>query len=330
MSWNTRYLPPDQSLWQGRHDTPPASAFFQIIKPLNLLDQTTLTNKQPAFVLIGFACDEGVRRNLGRVGAAEGPAAIRQVLGRLPVQSQDIVIYDAGNIDCSDGDLEAAQKAFAEVISMLLSAHMTPIGLGGGHEIAFANFQGIVNEIPAQHIGIANFDAHFDMRPSLPDGLGSSGTGFRQIAELCRANKRRLDYNCIGIQHAGNSRQLFETAKQYNTHIAWADELHQGLSEKSVDFLDRIIDENEVIYVSLCLDVFSAACAPGVSAPQPLGLWPWHIIPLVRQLAASGKVISYDIAELSPRYDFDQCTAKLAANLIYEIVHHHSDHPRNW
>jgi len=45
--------------------------------------------------------------------------------------------------------------------------------------------------------------------------------------------------------------------------------------------------------------------APGVSAPQPLGVLPWQILPLVRQLAASGKVVSYDIAELSPKYDID-------------------------
>ena len=111
--------------------------------------------------------------------------------------------------------------------------------------------------------------------------------------------------------------------KQFNTKIILADELHQGQLEKCVDFIDRIIDQNEMIYLSLCLDVFSAAYAPGVSAMQPLGLTPWHVIPLIRQLAASGKVISYDIAELSPRYDIDQRTAKLAANLIYEITHHH-------
>lgn len=116
----------------------------------------------------------------------------------------------------------------------------------------------------------------------------------------------------------------------YHAKVILADEFHQGLLEKCVDFIDRVIDQNEIVYVSICLDVFAAAFAPGVSAIQPLGLSPWHVIPLVRQLAASGKVISYDIAELSPRYDFDQCTAKLAANLIYEIIHHHNERPRPW
>ncbi len=330
MTWNTRYLPPNKNHWQGRLDTPPNSSFFQIMQPLNLLDNRSLPQSQQTFALIGFKCDEGVRRNLGRVGAAEGPATIRTALSKLPVQKQNFSIYDAGDILCTDGDLEAAQTAFAEVIHLLLREHIIPITLGGGHEIAWGSYQGIAKTYPQTNLGILNFDAHFDMRPMLPNQIGSSGTPFLQIARAHETAKRRLDYNCVGIQHAGNIRQLFETAKHFNTHVILADELHQGQAEKCVDFIDRIIDQNEIIYVSVCLDVFAVAYAPGVSAIQPLGLSPWHIIPLIRQLAACGKVILYDIAELAPQYDIDHRTAKLAANLIYEIIHHHNDHPRDW
>lgn len=330
MSWNTLYLPPDQTQWQGRADLPPASCFFQIMQMLDLLDPPDIKTQEQTFALIGFRSEEGIRRNVGRIGAAEGPKAIRHALARLPVQKQNFVCFDAGDIICADGDLEAAQEAFAEVIAILLKHHITPIALGGGHEIAWGHYQGIDRIYPKQHLGIINFDAHFDMRPLLPNQKGSSGTPFLQIAEAHRLAKRRLDYNCVGIQHAGNIRQLLETAKSYNTKVIWADELHQGQLEKCVDFVDRVIDENEIVYATLCLDVFAAAFAPGVSAIQPLGLLPWHITPLIRQLAASGRVISYDIAELSPRYDIDQCTAKLAANLIYEIIHHHIYRPRFW
>ncbi|MEO8401475.1 MAG: formimidoylglutamase [Gammaproteobacteria bacterium] len=329
MSWNSRYLPPDQTQWQGRADTPPASSFFQIMQMLNLQDNDVADNHQQTFALIGFKCDEGIRRNQGRVGAKEGPGAIRQALAKLPIQKQDFFCYDAGTIVCPDDDLEATQHALGDVVAILLQQGVTPIVMGGGHELAWGHYQGIAKTFPAQNLGIINFDAHFDMRPLLPEHKGSSGTPFLQIAEAHRSANRRFDYNCVGIQHAGNIRLLLETAKSYNSQVIWADDLHMGLLEKSIDFIDRVIDQNEIVYLSLCLDVFAAAAAPGVSAIQPLGLWPWHIIPLVRQLAASGKVASYDIAELSPRYDIDQRTAKLAANLIYEIVHHHH-HSKHW
>ena len=104
-----------------------------------------------------------------------------------------------------------------------------------------------------------------------------------------------------------------------------ADELHQGHQEKSFDFIDRIIDENDFVMLSLSLDVFSPAFAPGVSNIQPLGLTPWQVIPLLRQVAASGTVIGYDLSELVPKYDIDQRTMKLAATFIYEIIHHHNE-----
>lgn len=330
MTWTTRYLPPDPIQWQGRQDLPPESCFFQVIQFLNLLEDQTINTELPTFALLGFRCDEGIRRNFGRIGAAEGPAALRQALSKLPVQHRHFQCCDAGSIVCPDGDLEASQQALGEVVSILLEQGLKPIILGGGHELAWGHYQGIANSYPNHNLGIINFDAHFDMRPLLSNGRGSSGTPFLQIANAAKATKRRFDYNCVGIQHAGNIRLLFETAKAFDTKIILADELHQGQTEKCVDFIDRVIDQNEMIYVSICLDVFSAACAPGVSAPQPLGLPPWRIIPLVRQLAASGKAISYDIAELSPRHDFDQHTAKLAASLVYEIMHHHNEQPRPW
>lgn len=330
MTWNTRYLSPDPTQWKGRDDTPPHSCFFQMMQMLDLHHDQMENTGMTTYGLIGFRCDEGVRRNHGRLGAAEGPIAIRQALAKLPVQKTNFHCYDAGNIMCVDGDLEASQDALGEVVAILLKKNIIPIVLGGGHEVAWGHYQGITRAFPDKNCGIINFDAHFDMRPLLPGGKGSSGTPFLQIAEDAYRNKRRFDYNCLGIQHAGNIHLLYETAKKYNTHVIWADELYQGQSEKCVDFIDRVIDQNEIIYLSMCLDVFSSAFAPGVSAIQPLGLLPWHIIPLVRQIAASGKVICCDIAEMAPRYDIDHCTAKLAANLIYEFIHHQNEQPRPW
>ena len=169
-------------------------------------------------------------------------------------------------------------------------------------------------------------DAHFDLQPLHPSHRGSATTTFHQIATAQQASGRHFDYNCIGIQHAANFRQAFEIAKQFNTRMILADDLHQGQNEKGFDFVDRVIDQNDIIYMSLSLDVFSPAFAPGVGTIQPLGLSPWHIIPFIRQVAASGKVICYDIVEHVPRYDIDHRTAKLAASLIYEIIHHHHAH----
>lgn len=329
MNWESRYVLPDPLGWQGRTDVPIDSCFYQRINLINLLTQKPEKAKpnELAFALIGFKCDEGVQRDLGRSGASEGPVAIRQRLTNLPIQNPQIRLYDVGNIVCTDHDLEASQAALAEIVAMLLELHIHPIVIGGGHEAAWGHFQGIAKVYPPQkRLGIINFDAHFDLHPLQPTHRPSATTAFYQVAVASQQEKRNFDYNCIGVQHAGNFRESFDIAKQYNTKMILADELHQGQQEKCVDFVDRVLDENDMIYMSLSLDVFSPAFAPGVSSIQPLGLNPWHLIPLIRQIASSGKVLCYDLVEHLPRYDIDHRTAKLAATLIYEIIHHHREH----
>lgn len=326
MSFEKYYEAPQKADWKGRLDSPPASFLFQIIKLIDLTKQFPASTQASRFALLGFCCDEGIRRNIGRTGAAEGPKALREALAKMPLHRQDIELYDAGNISCKDHDLESAQQALGHAVHLLLAGGYIPILIGGGHEIAWGHYQGIAKQYPQNNLGIINIDTHFDMRPILDEQKGSSGTPFLQIATAHEAAKKRLDYNCIGIQEYGNSRQLYKTAEHYQAKILSANDLYEKPAAFAREFVSRIINDNEYLYLSLCLDVFSAAYAPGVSATQAFGLTPWQIVPLVRQIAVSGKVISYDIAELSPQYDLDSRTAKLSANFIYEIIHHHQ-HP---
>ena len=318
MTWKSRYSPPDSHAWQGRPDTPDASCLFQMIQLLNLQKDTIAQQKGIAFALLGFCCDEGVRRNLGRVGAAEAPPLLRHWLAKLPIQKNDFLCYDIGNMTCTDGDLESAQQALGEVVALLLQHGFTPIVIGGGHEMAWGHYQGIAAAYPHASLSIINFDAHFDMRPLLANEQGSSGTPFLQIAQAHQTAHRPLDYSCIGIQQAGNIRQLFETANAFNVQTIFADELHQQQVEKCNRLIKRLIDQQHPIYVSLCLDVF-ALFSPG-AVPHNHGLTPASITHL-RQLAASG-VISYDLAELSPNM-IKMIVRQNWPLLYFEIMHHH-------
>src|SRR6185437_10609057 len=103
---------------------------------------------------------EGVRRNGGRAGAAEGPAELRAMLSNLPLLD-DTPLYDAGTVDVVDGDLEGAQQRYAEKLAALLDAGHLPVGLGGGHEIAFATYQGLALHLGKRRprVAIVNIDA---------------------------------------------------------------------------------------------------------------------------------------------------------------------------
>lgn len=325
MNWESRYLPCDQTVWHGRLDAYDHSSLFQFIKLLDLYHLQHETVAPNNFVLLGFQCDEGVARDLRRVGAFEGPNAIRRRLANLPIHLQTpFTLYDAGNIICSDHDLENSQLALSEVVNLLLAKGLIPIILGGGHEVVYGHYLGLApHQNPSQQLGIVSFDAHFDLHPLAPLNQASSTTAFYQIARAQEQRNVPFNYACIGIQSSGNTRAMFDVAHQLHVQYLLADDLHLGQQEIITAFSNKLIAENDQLLLTLSLDVFAPAYAPGVSSIQPLGLTPWQVVPLLRQLASSGKVRSYDLCEHAPRYDIDHRTAKLAATLIYEIIHHH-------
>jgi formiminoglutamase len=74
------------------------------------------------------------------------------------------------------------------------------------------------------------------------------------------------------------------------------------------------------IYLTICLDVLPAAVAPGVSAPAALGVDPALVARLVEGIIGSGQVAIADVAELNPRFDQDDRTARIAARFVAQIA----------
>lgn len=320
------YVPPSPAHWQGRIDgsDPTHLRWHQHVELFNLTStKQALAGKT---VLLGFACDEGVRRNKGRLGAHKGPEYLRKALANLPVHTAGKGLVDVGDISCPDRNLEHAQVQLAHAVQTILQAGGFPILLGGGHEITYGHYCGIRHSKDGA-IGTVNFDAHFDNRE--PDSSGpSSGTGFWQIAEDYKLNYEGFGYLAIGIQQASNTRALFDTAKRTGTSYVLAGDFHAGNAHQIHDVIDNFVQCHQHIYVTLDMDVFAAAYAPGVSAPAYNGILPDHtFFNCLNRIMESGKMVSIDITELNPDLDIDNRTARLAAAIIHHIVEWMSTSP---
>lgn len=314
--WIDYYEPPNPKFWHGRVDDVVPLRLHEKTICIDLRSNEFKKNANLSIGLIGFSCDEGVLRNWGRVGAASGPSAFREALCNLATESG---VYDFGNINCFDGDLEKSQKALSVAVSKVYGLGLIPFVIGGGHELGYGQYLGLQQANLDKDIAIVNFDAHFDMRVPI-DGKMNSGTSFYQIAEDLRKNKREFLYYCVGIQQFGNTKALFDIAQKNQVKFVCAESIHtEGLS-KAEELLDELLQTNKQIYLTICLDVFASTYAPGVSAPQPLGLTPWQVIPLLEKLMKSNKVVGISIAELSPPNDINNMTAKLAAALAAHCI----------
>jgi formiminoglutamase len=331
------YQPLQEGTWKGRVDDleeRDAFRWHQVVQLIDILEQpeTTTATYSKDFCFLGFCCDKGVEQNLGRRGAAHAPLIIRKEMANLPLYlDEHTQLFDAGDVVCLNDDMESAQTALAEMVSRLLSQNLFPILLGGGHEIAIGHYNGIKHFIsntakPTKgRTGIINFDAHFDLRPY--NNGPNSGTMFRQIADDCEKENRDFAYFCLGIQRYGNTASLFKKADQLNTTYIMAKDMDETTLHVMIEKLGIFMAENDHIYLTVCSDVFSSAYAPGVSATQPFGLHPELVLKLLKAILSSGKVIGFDIAEVSPRFDEDNRTAKLAAIIIFAVINTLSSTP---
>ena len=268
---------------------------------------------EPDVVLIGFPSDAGVARNGGRVGAAAGPAALRDAFARLTPDACDPAPFvsllertrDLGDVAVT-GDVERDQEALGAAIQPQLALGRFVIVLGGGHETTYGHFLGY-----DRPLDILNWDAHADVR-ELKDGGAHSGSPFRQALE--HPSGRCRSYSVAGLQpqsvaHAhvalvqGRGRAVFRSELASGAAIAT---LYDQLAGPAL--------------VSFDLDAVDGSCAPGVSAPAtnglPVALW----LEAAFLAGSNPRVTSADVVELSPPHDQDGQTARLGALTVWEIL----------
>lgn len=338
-SFNVDYVSGKSEQWTGRSSNPDLGIQYwhQAIAFSDINDYEIAqaeiqaypnSNVQSTIGLLGYQCDEGVRRNFGRVGDAKGPEQVKERLAKLPYHFESKRVIDFGEVICVQEDLESCQAAFAAAICSLITQNIFPIAIGGGHDIAYGHFMGIKEALKNKanaKMGIINFDAHFDLRSVVQKP--NSGTPFNQIITSHKQNNdssgiTSVEYFVIGIQKQSNSKELFDIAKkegvEYVTNFECEPypEAIKSIHEKLASFIHK----QDYLYISIDLDGFSAAYAPGVSAPSPLGFSPHFVYKMLDFIFATKKVISCDIAELNPVFDQDNLTAILAARLVDYIA----------
>lgn len=318
----TNYQPADKKNWQGRSSVSDKENEYwhQEIQLLDINELKALKSSEKIkFGLLGYKCDEGVRRNQGRPGAKAGPEAIRHRVAKIPIHFSDKAIYDLGDVVCIEQNMEACQEALAQSVKKMLENQITPIVIGGSHDVAYGHFKGLERTLAkGKRIGIINFDAHFDLRRVVEKP--NSGTPFNQI--LTEFDPDRRDYFVIGIQQQGNTKELFEIAISHDVKFVTHNKSNTSNDdlENLKNQLEPFISNCDALYITIDLDGFSSAYASGVSAPSPLGFSPDFFFKAMTYIMASQKVISYDIAELNPKFDIDNHTATLAARIVDYIV----------
>jgi len=244
-------------------------------------------------------------------GAAAGPPAIRAALGSEHSNAfsesgleigVDIAIEDSGDLPLTETPSDDALIGAA--IARACADRAVPIALGGDHAVSAP----ILAAIHAAHgpVDILHIDAHPDLYDDFGGNPRSHASPFARIMEAGHA--RRLVQ--VGIRTL--NRHQREQAARFGVEIVPM----RDFSPNDIPVL------NGPLYISIDMDGFDPAVAPGVAHLEPGGLTVREVLAILdRQIAP---LIGADIVELNPERDIHGVTAILAAKLVRELaaLHH--------
>jgi formiminoglutamase len=270
-----------------------------------------------SWALMGYCDDSGIRMNGGRPGAAQAPTQIRKSLYKMTpaaARPAGLQFQDLGNLESHAvaglADRHGLAMAHAE---KCLRAGQRLITLGGGHDYGYPDAAAFLKTKTTKPL-VLNFDAHLDVRPT--DKGFHSGTPFRR---LLQEFKGAFEFVEIGIQPQCNSLAHADWARAQGAKILTLQELRAvGL----VAWLRKNIQwsPDRDVWLSLDMDSFSAAYAPGCSQVFATGLFPDEILQALDFVSAHAKAAGLGIYETSPDLDIDDQTSKLAALCVHRML----------
>lgn len=273
-----------------------------------------------AVAVVGVPHDLGVG---SRPGARLGPRAVREAsmrlgpldagvfdveTGRLRLTGRRVV--DAGDVAALRSQPEASLDAVEAAVAALAEAGALPVLIGGDHSLTGAAVRGLAGGAP---FGVLQIDAHLDLEDRVAGSRATSSSPMRRAAEV--ASVERIVQ--VGIRGPRTSGDAYAFARERGHLVVTRDAFRRADARAEVL---AALDGMERCYVTLDMDAFDPAIAPGVSAPEPDGFDYRTVKELLAQAAARTELVALDVVEVNPLVDVQGATSNLAAVAVLDLL----------
>lgn len=258
-------------------------------------------------VFAGLCCD---LQSSYRRGSAQGPRSLRRAYDSDCYNSStelgvDLAgcVADGGAVGCLR-TWKATAGRIQRLAESLFAAGKVPFFAGGDHAVTIPVARGLAALRRPVHV--VQFDAHPDLYDEFEGDRESHACVAARMLELPQV----ASLTQIGIRTMNAAQRQTADRHPQRLHLLEAREIAGEIP------VPAHIPRGADVYITLDLDVFDPAYAPGVSNPVPAGLTPRAVMNLLQQ--APWNLAGMDVVELNPRFDQGQRTAVLAARLLLE------------
>lgn len=278
---------------------------------------------------IAIACGAGAPDD----GCKNGPSAFRRASSeRLRREGLSLLWHEMPRDLCDDRlpPLDAVARTgrwTAGITRKLSSAGDTFVAIGGDHSCAVGTWSGVADALRASGpIGLVWIDAHMDMH--VPETTPSGAIHGMPVAALLGHGARQL----TAIAETGpalGARQIclvgarsFEPeetvfAEHHGIRVIGMEEVRRRGIAAALAEAQAIASEGTAGFgVSLDLDVFDLADAPGVGSPVPGGIAAVDFMTPWRTLYSDAKCLGLELVEYNPAHDKAARTARLMETII--------------
>ncbi len=264
--------------------------------------------------VIGVPMDLGVSN---RAGARLGPRAVRAVERIGPyhptyrgVPSAVAKAADVGDVPLrSRYSLEQSLEDIEAYYRAVQAAGVRPLSVGGDHSITYPILKALGAKEP---VGMLHIDAHCDTM-GIYDGSKFHHGGPFRLAVLDGV----LDpERCIQIGIRGASSLYWDFSYQSGMTVVTMEDFN-SMGMAAVIAKARQVLGTGPVYVTVDVDGFDPAFAPGTGTPEVGGLSSREGLALLRGLSGLN-VIGADVVEVAPQYDPTSNTAQLGAQILFE------------
>jgi arginase len=213
---------------------------------------------------------------------------------------EGINYLDIGDIQFDDSDSEKAFHNIKETIGKQLTNNSKILSLGGDHFVTWPIIEAYSEKFP--DLNILHLDAHADLYQNFDNNPYSHASPFARIMEKGKIKSLTQ----VGIRTL-NSHQR-EQAQRFGVKMI-------EMKDFNFDFVQSL---QAPLYISLDLDVFDPAFAPGISHHEPGGLSTREILKIIQSINTN--IVGADIVEYNPVRDLNNTTAMLAYKLMKELM----------
>lgn len=208
-------------------------------------------------------------------------------------------LADAGDVPLGASPAEARTK-IEESVRTLLEAGARPILLGGDHSVTYP----IIRAVRWFHprLSVLHVDAHPDLYPEFEGDRYSHACPFARVME------------------EGLADQLVQVGIRATTAVQRAQAERYGVEVIDMDawVAGRRPAVRQPVYVSIDVDGFDPAFAPGVGHREPGGLTVREVLTVLHALSVP--IVGADVVEFNPAQDATGVTASVCAKLVKELA----------